>query len=79
MISFFFVIFFFIEKFPEVVEVLDSLPTQYHDEHYTPLPYVVQILKSQKTEDLEGQLSDVCLNLFDFYFCIFVLNLFKYF
>ena len=47
------------QAFPEIVEVLNSLPEQYHDENYTPLLYVVQILKAQKSEELEGQLRDL--------------------
>lgn len=39
--------------------MLNALPEQYHDENYTPLLYVVQILKAQKNEELEGQLEDL--------------------
>jgi uncharacterized membrane-anchored protein YhcB (DUF1043 family) len=46
-------------QFSDIVKRLDAVPSFYHSEEYNPLPVVVQILKSQKSDELEEHLDEL--------------------
>jgi hypothetical protein len=46
-------------QFGDVVKRLEEIPSFYHSDEYNPLPVVVQILKSQKSDELEEHLDEL--------------------
>ena len=47
------------EQFGDIVKRLDAVPSMYQSSEFNPLPVVVQILKSQKSDELEEHLADL--------------------
>lgn len=47
------------EQFGDVVKRLGAVPSMYQSSAFNPLPAVVQILKSQKSDELEEHLADL--------------------